>query len=549
MMNFKYQYAFLTAFIMLFVMACKKDFNPEINLPRQFKPGDISINAGETQARLQWSPSLFTTGTGSTYTVEVSQDSLFQGPIVFTRVVDSAFAVVTDSVLMVNEFYFARVKANTNGSTAESGWVHSSRFRITGEQIFLPISDAQLKDTTVVLRWRASDGLTSIRLTPAGGTATTVNLSAADVNANEKLISGLTPLTQYTAEIFRNNLLKGTITFTTKEKNIYAFTLSEGDDLLEAVNSAAIGDLIGLNPGIYSVTNSSGAYVNLVILQKNITITSISGNPADTRVNFKEITLKGSGAGVTLRGIEFNGAAGNADYFINFTGLATDAEAANFGSVVVDNSIVRSTNNSLIRGNRGGNNAHKIDSITLRNSIFADNGSSAGFDYILLDKMEFNSLLIRNSTFYNSGRRLISWATNITAPKPVILIDQVTINSIGYGGRDFVLIDANANPVDFTMKNSIMANTPKPGQTVGNNLLRASNTSSSVVISHSNLFNLSNGTATPADLIIAAYVVQQNNISVDLGWTGTTTSFTLPASSPVRTASETNGPIGDPRWW
>jgi hypothetical protein len=225
MMNIKYQYAFLTAFIMLFVMACKKDFNPDINLPRQFKPGDITINAGETQARLQWSPSLFTTGTGSTYTVEVSQDSLFQGPIVFTRVVDSAFAVVTDSVLNVNEFYFARVKANANGSTAESGWVTSGRFRITGEQIFLPINDAQLKDTTVVLRWRSTSGLTSIRLTPAGGTATTVNLSAADVSANEKLISGLTPLTQYTAEIFRNNLLKGTITFTTKEKNIYAFTI------------------------------------------------------------------------------------------------------------------------------------------------------------------------------------------------------------------------------------------------------------------------------------------------------------------------------------
>jgi hypothetical protein len=325
--------------------------------------------------------------------------------------------------------------------------------------------------------------------------------------------------------------------------------LSEGDDLLEAVNSAANGDLIGLNPGTYSITNSSGAYTNLVILQKNITITSISGNPADTRVNFKEITLKGTGAGVSLRGIEFNGAAGNADYFINFTGLATDAEAANFANVVVDNSIVKNTNNSLIRANRGANNAHKIDSITLRNSIFADNGSSAGFDYILLDKLEFNSLLIRNSTFYNSGRRLISWATNITAPKPVILIDQVTINSIGYGGRDNVLIDANANPVDFTMKNSIMANTPKPGQTLGNNLLRASSTSSSVVISHSNLFNLSNGAATPADLVIPAYVVQQNNISVDLGWTGTTTSFTLPASSPVRTASETNGPIGDPRWW
>jgi len=38
------------------------------------------------------------------------------------------------------------------------------------------------------------------------------------------------------------------------------------------------------------------------------------------------------------------------------------------------------------------------------------------------------------------------------------------------------------------------------------------------------------------------------NTTTDLGWTATTTSFTLPAGSALRTASTTGGAIGDPRW-
>lgn len=552
MKKLTYQLITLTALFLVTIVACKKpEYDADFELPRQFKPGDIGITAGETQAVLGWSPSLFTAGKNVSYTVQISQDSSFNGTVLYTVVTDTSSVTITDSVLQVMQFYFARVKANANGPTAESGWVHSGRFRITGEQIFSPVIDADLKDTSVVLKWRTSPGLTKIVLTPAGGTPVDVALTAGDVTAQQKKINGLIPLTVYTAEIYRNNIKKGTISFTTKERNIFSVVLNPGDDLITAVANAANGDIIGLEPGTYNtISAATGLYANVIVQQKTITIQAKSGNASNTKVNFKEMTIKGTGAGLILKGIEFNGQAGVADYFINFVGLNSDAEAATFTKLIVDNSIVRFTNNAVIRGNRGGNNAHKIDTIQFKNSIVSDNGSSAGFDYILLDKMEFKVLDLSNSTFYNSGRRLISWATNFTAPKPKILIDKVTINSIGYGARDNVLLDANANPVDFTLKNSILANTPKPGQTVGNSLLRATGAGSTVTIANSNLFNLSNGAATPAALVVPAYVVQQNNLAVDLGWTGTTTTFALPAvPSPVRTASETGGPIGDPRWW
>lgn len=552
MKKLTYQIITLTTLFLVMIVGCKKPgYDADFDLPRQFKPGDIGITAGETQAVLEWSPSLFTTTNNATYTVQISQDSSFGGTAVHTAVVNQPAATITDSVLQVMQFYFARVKANANGPTAESGWVHSGRFRITGEQIFSAVLDADIKDTSVILKWRASPGLTKIVLTPTGGTSFDVTLSAGDVTAQQKKINGLLPLTTYRAEIYRNTVSKGVVTFTTKERNIFSVVLNSGADLITAVANAANGDIIGLEPGTYNtIATATGAYANLIVQQKTVTIQAKSGNASNTRVNFKEMTIKGTGAGLILKGIDFNGQAGAADYFVNFEGVNSAAEAATFTKLIVENSIVRFTNNSIVRGNRAANNAHKIDTIQFKNSIISDNGSSAGFDYILLDKMEFKVLELTTSTFYNSGRRLISWATNFTAPKPKILIDRVTINSIGYGGRDNVLLDANANPVDFTLKNSILANTPKPGQTSGNNLLRASNAASTITLAYSNMFNLSNGAATPAALVIPAYVVQQNNLALDLGWTGATTTFALPAApTPVRTGSETGGPVGDPRWW
>jgi hypothetical protein len=537
----------LTAFLLFAAMACEKDeFNPEFELPRQFKPGDIGITAGETQVTLEWSPSLFTEGNNVTYTVQVSQDSSFAGTPLHTEQVSTAAVIITDSILQVMQTYFARVKANATGPTAESGWVHSNSFRITGEQIIQPVADADIKDVSVLLKWRPTAGLTKITLTPATGTATDVVLTPADVAANEKLITGLTPSTTYTAEIFRNTTIKGKMTFTTKEPSIFTVVLQPGDDLIAAVTNAADGDVIGLEPGVYDIKDATNVFANVNIVQKAITIQSVSGEPADTKVNFKVFVLRGTGAGVKFSGIEFDGTAGAAAYFIDFTGVAADAELATFETVTVENSIVHGTASALIRGNRGANNAYKIDSIRLRNSIFYDHGTG-GFDYILLDKMEFRYLELINSTFYNSGRRMIGWATNFTAPqKPTVLVDHVTVNNLGYGGRDNLLIDANANPIDYTLSNSIIANSPKPGQTVGNNALRATGVGSNILITNNNMFKLSNGAATPADLLFSFTPV--NHKTIDLGWTAATTDFTLPAGHELRTSSTTSGPIGDPRW-
>ncbi len=541
--NFKY---FLPAVCLLLLLAAceKNDVTPEFTPSRLFMPGDISIAGSETQVTITWNPSLFTEGKNVQYTVEVSQDTLFQTPALFSEVVDTSKIIITDEKLQLKQKYFARIKANGQNGSADSKWITTKSFSVNGEQLFIPVSDASIKDKSVLLKWRNTADVTKIVLTPDGGTPIDVSLEPADITASEKLIKGLQPSTNYTAGIYTNARLRGTVSFRTKEPSIFTYTITPAENLIEVVANAANGDVIGLEPGVYDASAN-----NIHIVGKTITLQSVSGDPANTKVNFKEVKLSGTGAGVTLRGIEFDGSVAKADYFLNLTGLNSDAEAAEFTSILVENSIVHHTNNAFMRGNRGGNNAHKINSIKVNNTVAYANGTGS-YHYFMLDKLEFKTLEITNSTMYDIARAFISWATNITVPTPpTILIDQSTINNFGFSGvsRNNIILDANANMVNFTFRNSIIANTPKPGQEVGTSAMRA-NAGSTILFQNNNYFKLMGGNPV-APLTFPAYVQMLSNQTIDLGWDATTTNFTLPADSPLRTASTSGGPIGDPRWF
>jgi hypothetical protein len=146
------------------------------------------------------------------------------------------------------------------------------------------------------------------------------------------------------------------------------------------------------------------------------------------------------------------------------------------------------------------------------------------------------------------GRGFILWSTAITVPAAAkITIDQSTFNNFGRDARNNFFIDCNTNQADISISNSIFANTPMPGQTTGTSLYRASN-AVNAVMRNCNSFKLTDGAATPTTLTWPAALTQTNLTTIDLGWTAATTNFTLPAGSPLRTASTSGGPIGDLRW-
>jgi hypothetical protein len=526
------------------VASCKKnDPNAGLEPPRLFKPSGISVKTSATSAKITWTPSLFSTGQKLTYTAQFSQDSTF-ATSEFALQTDTAGLTVTDDKITIRKKYYMRLKANAYQDQPESNWVISSGFTIIGEQFFLPVRDLELKETGVTLRWTVTAGLTNITITPKAGTSTSYPISTGEAGSGIKVFSGLTAGTDYVAELFAGTKSKGLLNFSTPAATVYTTILNSGADLVAAVNAAANNAVIGLNPGTYSAGSA-----NFTLLQKTVTIKSTSGNPTDTKVNYKEFTLRGNGAGINFAGIELDGTASGSLYFINPTGVAADAEKCAFTQVTISNCIVHGATTSFMRANRGAAGGdYTMDNITVKNCIIYDMASTLGYTFLHLDKLQFNTLSFSKTTMYNIGRELLSCSTTLTSAAPTITFDYCTINNFGASGL-YVLMDANANPVKFNITNSILANVPRPAGTVQNVVLRASGAGSATVFNNNNTFNFTNGAATPVPLTYpTANITMIGNQSVVLGWTATTTDFTLPAGSPLRTASNVSTPIGDPRW-
>jgi hypothetical protein len=534
--------AAILLFAGLHLSSCKKP-TEELGPMREFMTSaGISVKSGQTQAVLSWREAVNTDSTKSTYTVEVSQDSSFISTAKFTYVVSGISLTVTDSQLIIREKYYARVKTNGKTPEQDSKWVKSNAFSLTGEQIFLAVKDNETKHNSVILHWVDSTKplLTKIVLTPQAGSPIEVPLDQVDLDSSFKKIEGLSPSTKYHAQIFTATKEKGYIDFTTKDVPVYAYTINPTMDLSAVLDTCAASIIIGLDTGTYLPT----ATCNLK--GKSVTLMSVSGNPDDTKVVFKEFKLMGDGAGLVLRDISFDG-AGTALYFLNFAGLASDAAAANFANVSLENCRVSNYGNCLLRANRGAAAGdHKIGSITFNNCIFYNNLLTNLYTEFTLDKLTFQNFTVTNSTFATVGRAILGMGTALPAgtPIPVVLFDHNTINNFGTG-TNRVLMDANTNPVQATFTNNIFANTPRTS-TLNNELLRATGVGSTVVFSFNNYFKLTNGSAVI--LTIPTYVTQAGVQQVDLGWLPATTDFKLAASSPMQTAGSTGGPIGDPRW-
>lgn len=532
--------------MVLLATACKKN-EDEVpsEAPRLFKASDISIAAGQTSAKIKWGVPLFSAGKPLTYTVDFSTTAAFT-TVAYSKVVDTAGITVTDDNLAIRTPYYVRIKANAFETQAESKYVvGTSTVTLSGIQSFLEIKESELRETSVGLRFLNDATLTSIKLTPATGAPITVALTAGDITAGTKTITGLTGGLKYTAQIYAGTKDKGLLEFTTLPVTNYSVIISATDNLAATITAAANGAVIGINPGTYNLTS-----VNTFITGKTITLKSTSGTPTDTKINFKEFDIEGTGAGITFSGLDLDGTTAAAAYFLNFIGSqANNAAAATFTNIVVNNCIVHGATTSFLRADRGSAiRDFKISGITVNNSIVYDMGANGSSNYYTfhLNKLEFSTLTVSKSTFYNAGPGLVTASNTLTgAAAPTINISYSTFNGFG-GNSKYALLDANANPVNFTLTNSIVANTPKSG-TVQAAALRSSGSGVTTVISYTNMFNLSSGTAP---LTFPATVTQTSNYSIDLGWSSATVppAFQLPVGSPLRTASNTSTAIGDPRW-
>lgn len=531
--------------------SCKKNTAIESFKPdRAFTPTGITTTVSGASVKIDWKASLFSSGTGLTYTVDVSKVSTF-ATIDYTTTTTAATLTLTDQQLTVGQPYYVRIKANATTTTPGSiGYVATtSSFTMPG--ILIPVTNADLTSTSVSLKWLSAPDVTKITITPTSGTTLpfSVNLTPTDITAMAKLITGLKGDVSYRADIYAGTRVKG---FTTFKTPLFTRIISPTDNMIDVINAAADGDVIGLADGTYDTKDAITAlYANISITQKSITLQSVSGDPTKVIVNFKEIDLKGTGAGIVAKNITFDGNStkGAAAYFLNLTGALADAEVCAFANITVDGCIVRNITNAFIRGNRGGTNGYTISNITINNTIAynINQAATAGFNTIELTKVAFTRLDITNSTFYEFGRSLVvaTTALNAGTPIPIVNINKSTFNSFG-GNNMFIMVDANTNPINVTVQNSIVSNTPK---TTAQGLFRGTGAGSTFNFNNNNTFALNNGTGGALPISTGSTTVQTGaNTTTDLGWTSATTDFTLPAGSALRTSGTANDAIGDPRW-
>jgi hypothetical protein len=545
------------AIILLVLSACVKTIEgvvDDASTNRPFLPGSFGVKTVKDSAVFSWSAPVLSAGKRYMYTVDISQDSSFN-QIDLTKTIDTLGFVVLEPTLAVATKYFARLSVNSfKGSDPSRYYYLAKPFTINGLNYLRVIRDYEITPTTALIHWYVNANTTNldkIVLSVSGSVVSTVTIAPTDLTAGLKLLNNLTPGTKYTLQLFAGAKSRGIMNFTTPAAVTYTTTLSSGGDLVGAINAAADGAVIGLNPGTYTLGTSV-----FTITGKSVSVRSTSNNPTDTKINVREIDLAGNNAGLTLAGVEINGNYTGTSYgvqFLNLRGQAAVGDPTNFADVKLDNCIIHDYTRCLILANNAATiNTHTIKAFTINNCIIynIDKAGTSTYYNISLEKTQFNTFSITKSTFYNMGTGLFNMSTALGALTiiPTFTIDYCTFNNFGGGGK-YLFIDANSNKISYTLKNSILANSPQVG-TINGTAFRCTGTGSTLDFLSNNYFNLNSTTGSTTPLSLTG-LNQVNFTTVNLGWVATTQTFSLqalPATNPVFTASTSGSTIGDPRW-
>lgn len=507
----------------------------ELETERLFTPTTVTTSNGETEATVQWSKSLFSGDEVITYAVEVSKDLTF-ALIEHSLTTTDVEAAITNQDITIKQNHYARVKAVGSEGIEDSNWIVSGAFQITGEQILLPVDEADLAYNAATVRWDAEGGdVTTITLTPQGGVAQDFTLTAGEKTASAKAFTGLLPATTYTAEIFNGTTSRGSIEFTTFSlavpsaaltiylDNTHVFTQTTFDTLTKAsvtfvfpqgsvyVTSAALILKGNTDFNFYGVPGANKA----IMAFNGLTLPTVGG-----KINFENLNITG---------YEYVGGVENTSnkraYIFNQSVASTTSEV-NF-----ENCIIRNFANTPFRIQSA--NAITVDKVKVNNCIVYDISASQTYAFINTNVAtgKVNNIEITNSTFYNVRIGLI---LHNAAASQTVTVSNCTINDISDDAR--ALIDYNAQAVTtFTFTSNIVAKHKSP-----------LNTARGIRIAGASV------TVPSSSYVASDYVPSTNPIGGATGYAGTNTDlFVSPATGDFH-FKDTNfagkSTSGDPRW-
>jgi len=455
---------FLIGLFSLTFIACDDNIDPlveALELNRQFTPTVVTTTNGQTQASIQWSASLFTEPDGVSYFIEISKDETF-AVIAYSLTTTEIQAVITNEDIEIKQDHFARVKALGQDGREDSGWKVSGAFKITGEQIFLPVTEADLAYNAATVKWTVSGTVTTLTVAPEGGQATEFTLTDDEKLAGAKTITGLLPATTYTAEIFNGTTNRGTTTFTT-----FSLEVPDADLIVYLDNTHVFSQNTFDTLTVASVTfvfpqgTVYGSTTRLT-LKDNMDITFFGVPGANKPVmafnGFKLPSVAGKirFENIDLTGYENNNPSGT-KYGYLFNQNSTADGGSQTAEIIFENCIIRNFANTPLRLQQS-TNAITVELCKVNNCIVYDISAAQTYAFIHQNGAtisKVNNIEITNSTFYNLRIGLIR---HDSGPSQSVTITDCTINDISEDTR--AIIDYNAQTVTtFTFTANILGKT------------------------------------------------------------------------------------------
>ena len=338
-------------------------------------------------------------------------------------------------------------------------------------------------------------------------------------------------------------------------------TLSQGDDLIQAVADATDGDIIELEPGFYKANRSA-----VLINNKSLTIKATDDASEKPKVYINKIELDSTLVNsLTIEGIDFSGyeidsTTGaeldtlNNDYFIN---LASGLQQ--FGTITVRNCIIRNIYRAVLRADRS---TYTGTGFVFDNCIIYDIRDAEDNNYgpFRLNKnIQFTSFTLTNSTIYNVVNRIMD-CENLEGFHQDILIDNCTFYNFGGKADNRYLFDFKLNDdLNFIISDCIFGKTnTKAGDGVTDIVLNGFRFTKADDEGNQDPDNIELTTTAFTDEFVIhggfmadyewnRYEYNLEELDIDFA-DPDNGDFTLPDDSPALTMSADLGVIGDPRW-